>query len=610
MNARNLAVILLAGFIALQCAKNENANADKGNGNGGSSSFSVSATVSGLTGTGLVLTLNSATDIAVSANGTVSVAGPLANAATYAVTVKTQPVNPNQICAVANGSGTIAGANVTNIAITCVGASWQQEAYVKASNANGSDSFGSAVAIEGDLMVVGAYGEDSDSNTIIQSSTASSNNAGNTNGAAYIFRRMGNTWIQEAYLKPSNMDEQDMFGWAVAISNGRIAVAVPDEDANQTTITHGNTASSNNTQANAGAVYIFEKNGINWEQKVYIKAPNAAAGQQFGYALSMSGDTLVVGATGESSGQTTITNGNAASTDNSAPMSGAAYIFRLTGSTWQQEAYIKAPNGEMLDFFGRSVAISTDTIAIGAIYEDSSQLTITNGAGGSSDNSFDGCGAVYVFRRSGSNWHQEAFIKAPNADPSDNFGQAIAISGDTLLVGAVGEDSNEAQPINGATASADNTAQDSGAVYVFVRNGASWSQEAYLKASNAGAGDNFGESVAIVGDLAIVGAIGEDSNQTTVTNGAASSPDNSISDAGAAYVFKRVGTSWAQEAYLKAPVQGTTRYFGGRVSIAGDSIAVTAYGDSSNQNTITNGPTASSDTSMSGAGAVHVFRLK
>ncbi|AFM11674.1 FG-GAP repeat protein [Turneriella parva] len=611
MNTRSLAVILLTGIATLQCAKNENANTDKGNGNAASSGFSVSATVSGLTGTGLVLTLNSATDIAVSANGTVSVAGSLAGGATYAVAVKTQPVNPDQICAVANASGTITGGNVTNIAITCEVTGWQQEAYVKASNANGSDSFGSAVAIEGDLMVVGAYAEDSDSNTILQGSTASSSNAGNTNGAAYVFRRTGNIWIQEAYLKPSNMDERDKFGWAVAISNGRIAVAAPDEDANQTTITHGSTASSNNTQANAGAVYIFEKNGTNWEQKAYIKAPNAAAGHEFGYALAMSGDTLVVGAKGESSAQTTITNGPTASTDTSTANSGAVYVYRRTSGTWAQEAYIKAGNSEYLDLFGYSASISGDAIVVGAYNEDSGQSTITNGSGTSSDNSITNSGAVYVYRRSGVNWSQEAYIKAPNPDAEDLFGYMVAISGDTILVGAGGDDSGQTTITNGTTASTDNSVIEAGAAYIYRRTAGIWSQEAYLKASNAESNDGFGYTIALQGNVAVVSCAYDDSSQTTVTNGSTASSDNSVNDTGAAFIFRRNGTTWSQEAYLKPPVAQANKWFGeAGLSISGDTVAVYAYGDSSNQNTITNGPTASSDTSMSGAGAVHVFRLK
>jgi hypothetical protein len=136
-------------------------------------------------------------------------------------------------------------------------------------------------------------------------------------------------------------------------------------------------------------------------------------------------------------------------------------------------------------------------------------------------------------------WIQDAYLKAPNADADDNFGHSVAVSGDTVAVGAWGEDSNQTTITNGPTASADNSASNAGAVYVFRRTGVTWAQESYLKAPNAGASDNFGYSVAVSGDTVAVGAYFEDSNQTTITNGATASADNSASSAGAVYIFVR-----------------------------------------------------------------------
>ena len=126
----------------------------------------------------------------------------------------------------------------------------------------------------------------------------------------------------------------------------------------------------------------------------------------------------------------------------------------------------------------------------------------------------------------------------------------MAVSGDTVVVGALWEDSS-ATGVNGNQS--DNSAADAGAAYVFVRSGTTWSQQAYLKASNTGAGDYFGCSVAVSGDTVVVGAYGEDSSATGV-NGNQS--DNSATDAGAAYVFVRSGTTWSQQAYLKASNTG------------------------------------------------------
>jgi len=138
--------------------------------------------------------------------------------------------------------------------------------------------------------------------------------------------------------------------------------------------------------------------------------------------------------------------------------------------TWSQQAYIKAANAEAEDRFGDSVSLSSDTLAVGAIFEDSNQTTITNGATASSDNSAADSGAVYVYKRTGTSWAQEAYIKAANAEAEDFFGSSVSLSSDTLAVGAIFEGSNQTTITNGATASSDNSAADSGAVYVYVRN--------------------------------------------------------------------------------------------------------------------------------------------
>jgi hypothetical protein len=344
-------------------------------------------------------------------------------------------------------------------------------------------------------------------------------------------------------------------------------------------------------------------------QEAYLKAPNAASNDVFGWVVAASGNTIVVGAIGESSNQTTITNGPTASADNSASGAGAAYVFVRSGGSWTQEAYLKAPNAASGDVFGRAVAISGDTIVVGALGEDSNQTTITNGTTASANNSVNEAGAAYVFVRSGTTWTQQAYLKAPNAGGGDEFGSAVAISGDTIVVGASGEDSNQTTITNDTSASADNSASEAGAAYVFVRSGGAWTQQAYLKAPNAENGDVFGRAVAVSGDTIVVGASAEDSNQTTIINGMTASGDNSASGAGAAYVFVRSGGVWTQQAYLKAPNAESNDVFGWVVAASGSTIVVGATGEDSNQTTIINGMTASGDNSASGVGAAYVFTL-
>jgi hypothetical protein len=485
---------------------------------------------------------------------------------------------------------------------------WAQEAYIKAANAEASDYFGHSVSISGDTLAVGAEGEGSNQTTITNGNTASADNSASSSGAVYVYRRSGAIWSQEAYVKAANAGAGDYFGFSVSISGDTLAVGAYEEASWENTITNGTTASTNNSRVNSGAVYVYRRAGASWAQEAYVKAANVNSYQFFGSSVALSGDTLAVGAFGESSNQTTITNGSTASANNSAVDSGAVYVYRRTGTTWAQEAYVKAANAEASDWFGRAVSLFSDTLAVGTDREDSNQSTISNSTAASADNTATDSGAVYVYRRTGTNWVQEAYIKAINAEAGDGFGRGVSLSGDTLAVGAYGEDSNQTTITNGNTASANNDFISSGAVYVYRRIGANWAQEAYVKAANAGGNDSFGWSVALSGDTLAVGATGEDSNQTTITNGTTASADNSSESSGAVYVYRRTVTSWAQEAYVKAANAGAFDYFGTSLSLSGDTLAVGAYYEDSNQTTITNGTAASADNSAANSGAVYVYR--
>jgi hypothetical protein len=434
-------------------------------------------------------------------------------------------------------------------------------AYLKAANVDIDDDLAS-VAISGDTLVAGAPGEDSVATGV--GGNASDDDAADS-GAAYVFVRSGGAWAQQAYLKASNTDASDAFGTSVAIAGDTIVVGAPAEDSNATTV-GGDGA--NDDAADSGAAYVFVRSGTAWSPQSYLKAGNAGAGDAFGTTVAVSGDTIVVGAPGEDSDATAI---DGADNDDAA-QSGAAYAFVRDGSTWTQQAYLKASNAEAGDGFGGSVAISQDTIAVGARLEDSSALDVGNDQ--ANDDAEDS-GAVYVFDRDGTTWTQQAYVKAANTDAFDEFGISVAIDGDTLVVGGSLEDSN-ATTVGGDGANDD--AMDSGAAYVYVRSGDSWSPQAYLKASNAGAGDTFGYSVAISGDAVLVGARLEDGS-ATVING---TDDDAAENSGAAYLFVRAGTTWTQVAYLKASNAATVDEYGESVAISGDTIAVAAPGEDSN----------------------------
>lgn len=250
--------------------------------------------------------------------------------------------------------------------------------------------------------------------------------------------------------------------------------------------------------------------------------------------------------------------------------------YPVTVDPIAQTAYIKASNTDAHDRFGTDVAISGDTVVVGAFQEDSRYSGVNVGAAGEADDSAADAWAAYVFVRSGTGWIQQAYLKPSNTDAGDTFGHSVAISTDTLVVGAPGESSGAFGINAGAAAEGDNSAPSAGAVYVFVRTGATWTQEAYVKASNTGAGDEFGSSVSLSGNTLVVGAYAEDSAATGVNPGASSEADNSANWAGAAYVFVRSASTWTQEAYLKASNAEAGDVFGWDVSVSGDTVAVGA----------------------------------
>jgi hypothetical protein len=396
------------------------------------------------------------------------------------------------------------------------------------------------------------------------------------------------------YIKASNTGINDEFGWAVSVSNDNktLAVGAPQEGSNATGI-GGDQA--NNSVSHAGAAYVFTCDSSGCSQQSYIKASNTGAGDIFGYSIALSGDgnTLAVAAPGEGSVATGV---NGDQSDNSAYQAGAVYIFTRGGGTWSQQAYIKASNADRGDEFGLSLALSADgnTLAVGAPYEKS---TATGIGGDQTDNSLQQAGAAYVLVRSSGNWLQQAYIKASKAVPG-HFGTSVALSSDgaTLAVGAP----YDCNILPGGT-----YGSPYGAAYVFTRSGVDWSQQAYVKASNAGTSDRFGWSVSVSGDGNIL-AVGANSEKSAATGINGDQSDDSASNAGAAYLFSRSGTDWSQQAYVKASNTDAGDFFGTCIALSADggALAVAApYEGSAATGTDGN----QGDNSASGAGAVYLL---
>jgi hypothetical protein len=384
------------------------------------------------------------------------------------------------------------------------GSTWVQQAYIKASNTDGWDYFGSSVAISGDTLAVGAPFEKS-----ISRDDQADNSAYGA-GAVYVFQRSGQTWSQVAYIKAPVPRDNVQFGRSVAIDDGLLVVGAPIENVEVQNL---------GLLEEAGAVYSFSA-ADGWAPPPGpIVAYDPDPFDRFGHAVALSNKTLVVGVPFEDSDASGV---NGDSNNNDREGSGAVYVYeQQNDTTWQKKAYLKASNPGVDDQFGWDVAISGATIVVGARRHDPV-------VGGSMVQ--DGGGA-YVFQQENNAWAQQAYLIAAFPDSDAQFGRAVAISGDLFLVGAPFEDS-AATGLNGDQQNQD--AEDAGAAYLFEWEGAIWTQTAYLKASNTDAADEFGRAVAITGSMLVAGAHQEDSNASGV-NG--DQDNNDFTNSGAVYVF-------------------------------------------------------------------------
>ncbi|MFO1541176.1 MAG: hypothetical protein ACKOTZ_12170, partial [Chloroflexota bacterium] len=407
-------------------------------------------------------------------------------------------------------------------------------------------------------------------------------------GAAYPLT-IDPVWVRQEELSLDPL-RSNVFGVSVGISGDTIVVGASGDDSSAT----GVDGDELDTGADiSGAAFVFVRSGGTWTRQAYLKASNTGAGDRFGIAVAIDGDTIVVGARSEDSSATGV---DGDGTDDSASSAGAVYVFARSGTTWSQQAYLKASDTDAGDSFGEAVSVSGATVAVGAPGEDSASTGVD---GDAADDSAASAGAVYVFVRSGTTWSQQAYVKASNAGTMDRFGEeALVVRGDTLVAGAAGEDSG-ATGVDGNAA--DESASGAGAAYVFVRSGTTWSQQAYLKASNTGAGDSFGTSAALSGATVVIGAYQEDSGASGVNGNQA---DDSASASGAAYVFTRSGTSWSQQAYLKAGNTGADDLFGSSAALSGDILVVGAWGEDGGSGGVNGDGT---DDPVQGAGAAYVF---
>lgn len=370
---------------------------------------------------------------------------------------------------------------------------------------------------------------------------------------------------------PAPDDDNERFGGAIAVDGDTMVIGARLLD--------GGAAN----QQDAGAAHVYVRSGSAWQLQATLRASNIGERDYFSQSVAISGDTIVVGAFEEDG------------PDDSVIESGAAYVFVRNGSNWSEQAILRAADPEPGDRFGHKVAVDGDTAVIGVLYDN-----------GSTQSTID-AGSAHLFVRSGSSWSQQAILWADSPGQSDFFSNSLAVSGDTVFVGAPFKDNSKGAvfiyqrngtswsrqfTLQGSDAAADDRfgyslslsgdtlaigaqfkaaaggiPQGAGAVYIFEWNGTSWDQKALLSADNAGDSDLFGTSVAVDGNTLVVGATRE------------RGPDDALFAAGAAYLFGRNGSTWHQLATLRPDVSAARDYFGISVGSLGDSLIVGAEED-------------------------------
>jgi hypothetical protein len=362
-------------------------------------------------------------------------------------------------------------------------------------------------------------------------------------------------WNQIIKSVASDRGADDEFGYSVSISEDYAIVGAPSEDHN---------ATGGNTLSASGSAYIFKNNAGTWSQVQKIVASDRGAGDNFGCSVAISGDYAIVGAYSE--------NEDAAG-GNTISQAGSAYIFKNNGGTWSQvQKIVASDRGAGGDLFGSSVAISGDYAIVGAYAEDE------DATGG---NTLYWAGSAYIFKNSAGTWSEIQKIVASDRGASDWFGHSLAISGDYLIVGARNESHNA---IGGDSIS------NSGSAYIFKNNSGTWSQVQKIVASDRGANDQFGNSVAILGDYAIVGAK-QDAHDAT--------GGNTLMHAGSAYIFKNNSGTWSEEQKIVASDRGASDYFGFSVTISEEYAVIGAYSEDED---------ATGGNTINSAGSAYVFK--
>jgi len=379
------------------------------------------------------------------------------------------------------------------------GSSWAQQAKLQAADGDIGQRYGTAVAISGGTLLSGAPYQRS--------------GAGEEAGSAYVYVLSTGSWSLQQKLSAGDGASRDVFGLSVAASGSSVLAGAPYDD----------TASG----IDSGSAYVFLRSGSTWVSQARLTASTAAANDYFGTSVALAGDYAVVGAPQIDPEQEV----------ESVRGPGKAYAFQRTGTAWSASQSLVPTDAQANDdFYGRSVAVSGGSAVVGAPRHD--PVARVN------------AGAAYVFVESSGVWSNQAKLLPSDSTADDQFGFAVALSGETALVGA---------PLDNSPS------VDAGSAYAFVRSAGVWTQQQKLTATGAATLDDFGRSVSISGDTALVGSPLDDVGL--------------VVDTGSAYVFLRTGLVWAQQARLNATGTLDGDGFGESVVIEGNTALIGAPSD-------------------------------
>jgi hypothetical protein len=375
------------------------------------------------------------------------------------------------------------------VALTLAAAnSFAEQNIILADDGKAGDSFGYGVAIDGTTLLVGAFKADIDGVTDA--------------GAAYVYVFGEEGWRQQAKLVAQPAFAEDTLGGKVALNNNVAMLGVSRRD---------------DKGKDSGAVISFERESNAWKQNQIFTAPDAKPGDAFGQSIALTENFLVIGAP----------RSDALGND-----AGAAYIYNRENGSWRYQTKITARDGAAGDLFGISVAADGNTILVGADLHDEKA---------------ENAGAVYVYVLEKNKWKQEAKLMASDGGETDIFGVRVALSGNTALVSARRDDTEE-------------LGIDAGSAYIFVRDGSTWTQQVKLTSPDGQADDRFGRGVALSGDTAIISAMNHDANG---------------SNTGAVYVYKKGSIGWRYTSKFIAKSSMPDDKFGWNVGLS-NGVAVVA----------------------------------